>query len=173
MMSSGLATAPAVDVWALEDDGEFDELPTLHEALEEVWVAAPRGVRSGETTKTGDGTDPPANVKDDDSIAAEFQLLAEELEAAASGVSSTRRLMGHPAYSEILALGNDAIPLLLDRLRTGRNRPTWLTLLGSLTVLPPSAGKDTIDEAAETWLRWHKHDLRLFEALTRSHSRNG
>jgi hypothetical protein len=165
MMSSGLATTPQVDSWALDDDdGQFDELPTLRDVLSEVWTpASDAGTSSGAEV----GADVPTTA-DDDSVAAEFELLAEELEAASSGVSSTRRVMGHPAYSEILAIGKDAIPLELDRLREGHHRPTWLTILGSLTVLPPSAGKDTIDEAAETWLQWQKHDLQLFAVRPKS-----
>lgn len=85
-----------------------------------------------------------------------FDLLADELEEAAKGVSSTRRVMGHPAFSEILALGDDAVPYLLERLQHPGARPLWLRLLGTLTTYEPGAGQRTIPEAAEAWLRWGK-----------------
>jgi hypothetical protein len=83
-----------------------------------------------------------------------FNDLADELEAAAAGLSSTRRAMGHPAFAEILALGDAAIPALIDRLRFSNNRPLWLRLLGTLTPFPPGAGESTIDNAANVWIRW-------------------
>jgi hypothetical protein len=93
--------------------------------------------------------------------ATEFELLAEELSEVASVVSSTRRLVTHPAYLGILALGPCVIPLLLERLERGDNRPVWLRLLGSLTTFQPGAGADTIPEAAERWLRWARHGGHL------------
>src|SRR4051812_21885685 len=114
VMSSGLATAPALDVWALEEDEAVGGLLDLYDAidisLEESGARASRK-SSGRKLRVMGG------IGDDDPAAAEFDLLAEELEYAGAGVSSTRRLMAHRAYTEILALGKDAIPLLLERLR--------------------------------------------------------
>ena len=85
-----------------------------------------------------------------------FELLADELAVATLGMSSTRRATGHPAYREILALGESSIPYLVDRLDDELDRPIWLRLLGSLTSLQPGAGKDSIAEAADAWVRWTK-----------------
>jgi hypothetical protein len=84
----------------------------------------------------------------------QFEVLAHELAADAQGVSSTRRLRRHPAYVEILALGDRAIPLLLRRLERRDARPVWLALLGSLTSFQPGAGRETIEDAAADWIRW-------------------
>jgi len=84
----------------------------------------------------------------------EFNELADELEDAAVGLSSTRRAMAHPAFAEILALGDSAIPRSLERLRHSSNRPLWLRVLGTLTPFPPGAGAATIDGAEATWIRW-------------------
>jgi hypothetical protein len=81
-----------------------------------------------------------------------FNELADELAEATRGLSSTRLAARHPAYSEILALGDQAIPLLLERVRDPGDRPLWLHLLGSLTPFPASAGKDTVAEAAAAWV---------------------
>ncbi|HEY5044678.1 MAG TPA: hypothetical protein VII53_02355 [Solirubrobacteraceae bacterium] len=98
----------------------------------------------------------------DDGIDAEgderrlFDELADELAYASRGLSSTRLAIGHPAYAEILAMGERAIPWLLGRLETPGDRPIWLRLLGSLTQFQPGAGRDTIPEAAAAWVTWGK-----------------
>jgi hypothetical protein len=97
----------------------------------------------------------------DAELRAQFDTLAEELLLDAAGVSVPRRLAGHPAYLGILALGDRAIPLLVERLETGEGRPVWLTLLGSLTGFQPGAGRQTIREAAEDWIAWSRHNVRL------------
>lgn len=85
-----------------------------------------------------------------------FALLADDLEAAMLVAGSTRRLAQHPAYTEVLAMGDKAIPLLLARLAYPGARPLWLRLLGSLTAYEPGAGKRTVHEAAAAWVKWGK-----------------
>jgi hypothetical protein len=85
-----------------------------------------------------------------------FEELADELDAVMRGESSTRLAMRHPAYGEILALGDKAVPWLLKRLEVPGNRPLWLRLLGSLTHFQPGAGMETVPDAAAAWVRWGK-----------------
>ena len=89
-----------------------------------------------------------------------FVELADELAAATRGLSSTRRAMRHPAYGEILAMGNVSIPWLLERLERPGDRPLWLRLLGSLTPFEPGAGRETISDAAVAWIEWGKSRSR-------------
>ncbi|MCW2570273.1 MAG: hypothetical protein JWO88_331 [Frankiales bacterium] len=91
---------------------------------------------------------------DDDARRTQFAELADELEIATAGLSSTRRASRHPAYGEILAMGDVAIPWLLERLEAPGARPLWLRLLGTLTSFQPGAGQETISESAKAWLRW-------------------
>lgn len=90
-----------------------------------------------------------------------FDVLADELADASMLLASPRKAARHPAYAEILALGSDAVPLLLSRVAEGRYRPLWLQLLGSLTNFPPGAGQDTIDAAAQEWTAWARREGRL------------
>jgi hypothetical protein len=90
----------------------------------------------------------------------EFEVMADELEESAAIVSSTRTLRNHPAYQGILALGDDAVPLLLKRLELSSNRPIWLRLLSSLTPYSPGAGHETIREASAAWLQWGRQRSR-------------
>ncbi len=85
-----------------------------------------------------------------------FALLADDLESVMLVTGSTRRLTQHPAYTEILALGDEAIPLLLERLAYPGARPLWLRLLGALTAFQPGAGKNTVSEATIAWIKWGK-----------------
>ena len=95
---------------------------------------------------------------DAEDVAARFAVLADQLEAESTIVSNTRRLVRQPAFIDILALGNDAIPLLLHRLETSDAQPVWLRLLGSLTSFQPGAGQETIEAAAAEWLRWGRRE---------------
>jgi hypothetical protein len=90
----------------------------------------------------------------DEGVDEAFSVLADQLEGAAAGLSSTRRAMSHPAFMGILALGKAAIPGSIERLKCSHNRPLWLRVLGSLTPFPPGAGQSTIDQAALAWMRW-------------------
>jgi hypothetical protein len=100
--------------------------------------------------------------EDDADVQALFDDLADELAKMTAGVSSPRKAMRHPAYAEILELGGAAVPLLLERVQEGSNRPLWLRLLGSLTGFSPGAGQETVPDAATAWLRWGRHQGRRF-----------
>ena len=149
-MSSGLCAledfAQDVVLWEIKEDefGERQPLPCRppRQLLQ-------RGVPIIEASRGQEG------------LRAEFAILAAEVEAAAAIVSATRRLARHPAYAGILALGDDAIPLLLERLKESRSRPVLLRLLGSLTAFQPGAGQETVEEAAAEWVRWGKKEGRV------------
>lgn len=113
--------------------------------------------RSSDASVEGEGSDDsfPADAASDE-VATRFALLADELAEATGVMSSTRRAMRHPAYIEILALGEPAIPLLVRRLSDAWSRPLWLRLLGSLTTFQPGANQETVPEAAAEWMRWAK-----------------
>ncbi|SRR6266545_3508993 len=139
-MSSCVAYPPPT-YWTPED--EDNAAPA--------WV--PTVVVEGKPDKRPADQPPPQWEPD---IKTQFDVLAEELAADGAGVSNTRSLLSHPAYLGILALGERAIPLLLNRLESPGARPIWLTLLGSLTTFQPGAGTETIEEAAAHWVSWGK-----------------
>ncbi|MDD1677759.1 MAG: hypothetical protein LUO93_01060, partial [Methanomicrobiales archaeon] len=123
-MSSALASAePVLEYWELDEP--VDEAPLLPRQAPIDWAAADEA----------------------EDLRAQFDLLSDELEEAAAVLSSTRRAMRHPAYLGILAMGEDAIPLLIKRLEVSRKRPILLRLLGSLTTFQPGAGRETISDA--------------------------
>jgi hypothetical protein len=95
-------------------------------------------------------------VEDTDDARRVFEELADELSDATRALSSTRLALGHPAYAEIMAMGERCIPWLIERLETVGDRPIWLRLLGSLTRFQPGAGQETVPEAAAAWIRWNR-----------------
>jgi hypothetical protein len=133
-----------------------------HEGLYGSYEGLPPALQLGEEPVVGEGEQGRSRkerdvaVREDDStiIRNSFNELADELEEAAAGLSSTRRALRYPAFIEILALGDTVVPEVLERLRISENRPLWLRVLGTLTPFPPGAGESTIDDAADAWIRW-------------------
>jgi hypothetical protein len=138
-MSTKLLERPGydIDLWDDEDESRETRSPSALAVL-----------------SSRDDVNEGAAARHDDKLL--FDELADELAGAARGMSSTRLALGHPAYVEILALGDQAIPWLLERLASAGDRPIWLRLLGSLTRYQPGAGMETIPEAAAAWIRWGK-----------------
>lgn len=143
-MSTALLERPAyeADLWD-DERWDGDELPDVRQN------DRPLDALSNPSTSTV-----LADPKEPDKLL--FAELANELAAAAQGLSSTRRAARHPAYGEILAIGDAAIPWLIERLESPGDRPLWLRLLGSLTPFEPGAGRATISDAALAWIEWGK-----------------
>jgi hypothetical protein len=68
--------------------------------------------------------------------------------------SSSAKLAEHPAYQEIIAIGPEAIPLLLSELE--RQTDHWFRALHALTgadPVPPEK-RGNLPEMAKAWLQW-------------------
>jgi hypothetical protein len=85
-----------------------------------------------------------------------FRQLADSWEAAVAHYSFSTARQRHPAYQEIIALGEPVIPSLLRDLEV--NRRHWFAALQAITGANPvpsdHAGK--IDLMIEDWLGWGK-----------------
>ena len=85
-----------------------------------------------------------------------FRQLVATWRKETGHLSSAERMARHPAYLEIIALGEPAIPLLLAELR--RKPDFWFAALRALSGENPvpaaSAGK--IKEMAQAWIEWGK-----------------
>jgi hypothetical protein len=69
-------------------------------------------------------------------------------------LSSSTRMAEHPAYREIISLGEPVVPLLLRELAT---RPDhWFSALKAITGANPVDPTDhgRIDKMAAAWLAW-------------------
>lgn len=87
-----------------------------------------------------------------------FSQLVERWKSERGPHSSPVRLTDHPAYAEIIALGQQAIPLVLAELR--REPDHWFIALRKLTgvdpVRPESRGH--LDAMAADWLTWGRKE---------------
>ena len=101
-------------------------------------------------------TSPTPAAKPAESIEEKFRRLAAVWLAETAYVSSTSDMVAHPAFQEIVALGQTVIPLLLRELenRTGHWHRALRRITGADPV--PPADRGNIDRAAEAWLRWGK-----------------
>jgi hypothetical protein len=70
-------------------------------------------------------------------------------------LSSSSKIIGHPAYQELIALGRPALPFLLRDLeatRDGRLSKALAAITGCHPVPPEDRGR--IKQVAKAWLRW-------------------
>jgi hypothetical protein len=85
-----------------------------------------------------------------------FRALASTWKAAASSSvsSSLRDSLSHPAYREIIAMGEPAIPFILSELE--REPDWWFAALKQITGVDPvpPAIRGQIQEMARYWLQW-------------------
>lgn len=86
-----------------------------------------------------------------------FEKLAREWVDGTEYFSSSHAMEQHPAFDEIVAMGKDAIPWVLDAYERGMEHGHWWLLLADLTgetpdIRPEDAGK--MVEVRRAWLRW-------------------
>ena len=83
-----------------------------------------------------------------------FAELAAIWRAGTAGFSSPRAIAGHPAYEQIITLGEPVIPLILRDMKDngGWWYPALRTLIGDNPV--PASAKGNLPLNDEAWLQW-------------------
>jgi hypothetical protein len=97
----------------------------------------------------------PANERDNE-VRAIFKALADEWEAETRVESSLSRIFANEKYLQIVGLGPDALPYLLDRFRHEPER--WLGALKAVTRADPAPlehSREGVVAAWEDWARSH------------------
>jgi hypothetical protein len=86
----------------------------------------------------------------------EFRRLTEEWKASHGPQSTIRSMTAHPAYRAIIALGEPAIPLILDELV--RDVDHWFSALKAITGANPVRPEDrgNLVKMAESWVEWDR-----------------
>jgi hypothetical protein len=100
----------------------------------------------------------PVPVQPGETTAERFRRLAATWRAETAYLSSSTALIEHPAYQEIIRLGPEVVPLLLQDLE--KEPDHWFWALQVLTgVNPvPAADAGNLDKMAQDWIRWgHAH----------------
>ena len=81
-----------------------------------------------------------------------FRKLADQWRKETGHLSSVTKKAMHPAYQQIIGMGRDAIPLILQELK--RTHGHWIWALFSITGEDPAPEGSTFTEAADAWLSW-------------------
>jgi hypothetical protein len=86
-----------------------------------------------------------------------FNGLKTEWKAETAHFSSITRIAMHPAYQQIIGMGQVAIPLILSAME--RKPDHWFWALRSITcedpVLPEHRGR--LKQMTDDWLKWAKN----------------
>ena len=113
-----------------------------------------------ETTTTMRHRQPDGRMRVQD-LAARFRELAERWERETWMLSNTDQALAHPAHKAIVRLGDQAVPLILERMQTRGGR--WYHALHAITKANPVHPADHGNVAAiqHAWLRWGRDHGRL------------
>jgi hypothetical protein len=90
-------------------------------------------------------------------VSREFKELAKQWRDERSATSSVAQMTSSFAYSQIMGMGPDAVPMILAKLKSEGSTPDhWFWALASITrdnpVPKESRGK--LQEMAKAWLAW-------------------
>ena len=83
-----------------------------------------------------------------------FAVLADRWKRETAVLSSVSQMAMHPAYQEIIGMGREALPLILQELERTPNHWFWAlrAITGESPVPPDQFGK--VEEMANAWLHW-------------------
>jgi len=93
-----------------------------------------------------------------DEMAQRFQKLAQAWENDTINLSSVDEIVGDAAYQELVAMGEQIIPLVFEKME---GEPSlWFLLLSDITGENPVPARDRGDVAAmaRAWKRWGKRN---------------
>lgn len=93
-----------------------------------------------------------ALVNQRDDLQEAFEQLRETWSLETAPLSSPKEIALHDAYQRIIGLGPSVIPLILRQLQQEVDH--WFWALRALTGADPAVGINSMDRAAEAWLRW-------------------
>jgi hypothetical protein len=97
-----------------------------------------------------------ANGIQAESLEQRFRRLESLWNAETGHLSSATKIMNHPAFREIVGLGEAVVPLMLRDLQ--EQPRLWVWALPEITGVNPLATQDAgnIGKMSETWLCWAK-----------------
>lgn len=96
-----------------------------------------------------------------DELAREFSELTIRWKQETSHCSRTDQIAKHPAYRAIIAMGEPAIPLILEDL--DRSGGHWFQALREITKANPvpASSRGKVGDVRKAWLNWgreHGHE---------------
>ena len=96
----------------------------------------------------------------DTDLQVKFKELANKWLAETAMHSNPAIIAKHPAYPQIVGLGEQAIPLILAEISEARNRPHWFQALYDITGVTPLPEETwgNVEAVAAAWLEWGKKE---------------
>lgn len=92
-------------------------------------------------------------------IAHEFEELARQWENETALAAFASQKADHWAYQRIIELGEDALPLVIDRLEREPNH--WFWALRAIVGTDVAVGERTVEGARVKWLKWAREQRLL------------
>jgi hypothetical protein len=86
-------------------------------------------------------------------VARIFSTSAAEWEAGTAAEGNALAIVMHPAYQRIIGLGPQAVPLIIDALRTEVDH--WFWALRAIVGEDKALGAASLSEAAQRWIEWY------------------
>ncbi len=97
---------------------------------------------------------PRDSMKNQASLETHFRRLVKQWKNDTETDSSILRMIRHPAYQEIINMGEPVVPLLLAELR--HEPDFWFAALQKITGTDPApkASAGRVEERAKAWIEW-------------------
>src|SRR5207247_93743 len=91
-----------------------------------------------------------------ETVESKFRKLSERWKSETCFLSSMSEAAAHPAYQEIIRLGQDVVPFLLRDMEV--NHTHWFAALRAITSANPvpAGAAGNIPKMVEAWLSWAK-----------------
>lgn len=91
----------------------------------------------------------------------EFRRLVDEWKTGRRRGADVAQIIEHPAYQQIIGLGEQAIPLILEELE--RQADHWFPALHELTGTSPvpEESQGNIAKMRQAWLDWGKGEAHI------------
>lgn len=87
-------------------------------------------------------------------VEATFHQLAEQWKRETAAQSLVSRIVAHPAHQRIIAMGEQAVPLILRDLQKRPHHWFWaLSIITHESPIPPEA-QGNMRKMADAWLEW-------------------
>ena len=85
-----------------------------------------------------------------------FDKLAGEWIKDTAHHSNPAIIARHPAYRQIVAMGEESLPFIFREIRWKRNRPHWFQALHDITGVFPAPEEvwGNVEAVAAAWLNW-------------------
>ncbi len=90
------------------------------------------------------------------SLRERFRMLAEKWREECKWSSSLNELAMHPAYQQIIGLGPDAIPILLEEMQRKPDHWSWALRAISGENAVKDEHRGDVELMANDWIEWGK-----------------